>query len=304
MKKKIIALLSTMVLTTTMLFGCGSTSASTQASSEESAEVATEAASDDTAEAATEVSTDATADGELLASIKASGKIVVGTASGYPPYEFVDITSADQSIIGVDIEFAQAIADEIGVELEIQDMSFSSLLSSLPAHKIDVAIAGIAPTDERKESMDFSDVYLTADQKFLILKSNADKYATIDSFKGETLAAEKSTTQEALCQTLFPDNQLVSIERVPDCIMELKNGNVAGVCVESIVGEQYVLSDSELAFADADTGAQKYSAVALEKGNEDLVAIINKVIKEHTDNGDFDKWVEEYSEKAAENAAD
>lgn len=264
MKKKIIALLSTMVLTTTMLFGCGSTSAS----------------------------------------IKASGKIVVGTASGYPPYEFVDITSADQSIIGVDIEFAQATADEIGVELEVQDMSFSSLLSSLPAHKIDVAIAGIAPTDERKESMDFSDVYLTADQKFLILKSNADKYATIDSFKGETLAAEKSTTQEALCQTLFPDNQLVSIERVPDCIMELKNGNVAGVCVESIVGEQYVLSDSELAFADADTGAQKYSAVALEKGNEDLVAIINKVIKEHTDNGDFDKWVEEYSEKAAENAAD
>ena len=167
--------------------------------------------------------------GPILSKIKESGKLVVGTASGYPPYEFVDITSADQAVIGVDMELAQAIADELGVELEIQDMTFSSLLASIPAGTIDMAIAGVSPTDERKETMDFSDSYLFADQVVIINKADADKYKTFDDLKGITLAAEKSTTQEALVQELLPDNKLVSLEHVPECILELKNGKVDGV---------------------------------------------------------------------------
>lgn len=252
-------------------------------------------------ETVTEASTEAE-EGPLMKSIKESGQLVVGTASGYPPYEFVDVTDPNQKIIGVDLELAQAIADELGVKLKVQDMDFSALLSSLPAHKIDMAIAGIAPTDERKKSMDFSDVYLEARQVFIINKADADKYKTLDDFKGQPLAAEKSTTQEALCQELFPDSKLTSLEKVPDCILELKGGKVSGVCVENIVGEQYLLSDDSLAFSDADTGREKDTAIAMEKGNEDLLAVVNKVIKEHQDNGDFDKWVEEYSKKAAENA--
>lgn len=253
--------------------------------------------------ASTESSTETEAAGTLMSSIKAAGKLFVGTASGYPPYEFIDTSSSDNKIVGIDMELAQCIADELGVKLEIQDMDFSGLLASIPAGKIDLAIAGISPTDERKETMDFSENYLEADQKMLILKDNADKYKTIDDFKGQPLAVEKSTTQEALLQKLFPDNQIVSLEKVPDCIMELKQGNVAGVCVEGIVGEQYLLADSALAFSDADTGAQKQSAVVLAKGNEDLIKVIDKVIDEHKKNGDFDKWVEEYSKLASDNAA-
>lgn len=104
----------------------------------------------------------------------------------------------------MDMELAKAIAEELGVELEIQDMTFSSLLAAIPAGKIDMAIAGVAPTDERKETMDFSDSYLFSDQVVIINKTDADKFKTLDDLKGVPLAAEKSTTQEKLVQELHP----------------------------------------------------------------------------------------------------
>ncbi len=299
MKRRILAMVMTIAMGTMMFAGCGaegssdSTTPDTEAVSDTASE--TETGSDDAAESTDEM-------GPLLSKIKESGKLIVGTASGYPPYEFVDITSADQAVIGVDMELAQAIADELGVELEIQDMTFSSLLASIPAGTIDMAIAGVSPTDERKETMDFSDSYLFADQVVIINKADADKYKTFDDLKGITLAAEKSTTQEALVQELLPDNTLVSLEHVPECILELKNGKVDGVVVESIVGEQYILADDTLQFADATFDRQKESAIVMDKGNEDLLEIVNKVIKENQDAGNFDTWVTKYSEIVVNNA--
>lgn len=295
MKKKTLAVL---MMTALVLAGCGSS-----ASKETETAAPAESSSTTAEEESTEASEPATTDGDILAAIKERGKLIVGTASGYPPYEFVDITSPDQSVIGIDMELAQAIADELGVELEIQDMSFTSLISSIPSHKIDMAIAGISITEERKETMDFSEPYLSAPQKILILSENADKYNTLESFQGATLAAEKSTTQETLAQKLFPDNPLVSLERVPDCLMEMQNGKVAGVVVEGIVGEQYVIAYDNIQFSDADLDSAKTSAVAIDKGNEDLLEIVNKVIAEQQEQGNFDKWVEEYSTIAAKNAA-
>ena len=298
MKKRMLATLLTTVMALSMLAGCGKV----EETKTDAPADATAASGETVGETEVVETAAAASEGGLLASIKESGKIVVGTASGYAPYEFVDVTSTTQEIIGVDMELAKAIADELGVELEVQDMVFSSLLSSLPAHKIDIAIAGIAPTDERKETMDFSDSYLFATQSILILKENAETYQTLNSFSGQPMAAQKSTTQEALIQEMLPESPLVSLDKVPDCILELKSGNVAGVAVESIVGEQYIIAHDDIQFADATFDKKKESAIALEKGNEDLLEIINKVIKENQDNGNFDKWVEEYSTKAAENA--
>lgn len=300
MKKRILAMVMTIAMGTMMFAGCGtekttdSTDAAAKAEPVEKAE-SEAAASDETEAAAGEA-------GPLLTKIKESGKLIVGTASGYPPYEFVDITSADQAVIGVDMELAQAIADELGVELEIQDMTFSALLASIPAGTVDMAIAGVSPTDERRQTMDFSDSYLFADQVVIINKADADKYKTFDDLKGATLAAEKSTTQESVVQELLPDNTLVSLDHVPECILELKNGKVDGVVVESIVGEQYILADDTLQFADATFDRQKEAAIVVNKGNEDLLEILNKVIKENQDAGNFDKWVTEYSQIVVDSA--
>lgn len=302
MRKKCLATIMAVVLCVAGLTACGSSSGTNETASTGTTEATTDASTGNQTADSTEGATDTKSAGDLLASIKESGKLVIGTASGYPPYEFVDITSANQDVIGIDIELAQAIADELGVELVIQDMTFSSLLSSIPAHKIDIAIAGISPTDERKKTMDFSDNYLTAEQKILVLADEADKYKTLEDFAGKAVAAEKSTTQEALAKEKLTNSTLTSLEKVPDCILELQNGKIAGIVVESIVGQQYVDANPSIAFSDASFDAYKYSAIALEKGNEDLLEIVNKVIKENQDNGNFDKWLKEYSEKAAANA--
>lgn len=239
----------------------------------------------------------------LMQKIKKNGKIVVGTASGYPPYEFVDTSQGDKKVIGIDMELAQKVADKLGVKLEVQDMNFQALLSSLTGGKVDVAIAGINPTDERRKSMDFSDNYLPTEQKVIIRKADADKYKKVEDLYGKTIGVQKSTTQEALAKEKIKDAKIVGLAHVPEVVLELKQGKVDGLVVEGIVGEQYVIFNDDLMFSEIKfPNAVKNSAAAIQKGNEDVVAVINAVIKENTDNGNFKKWTEEYSKKAVDNA--
>lgn len=239
----------------------------------------------------------------LMQKIKKSGKLVVGTASGYPPYEFVDTSSGEKKVIGIDMELAQKVADKLGVKLEVQDMNFQALLSSLTGGKVDVAIAGINPTDERKKSMDFSDNYLPTEQKVIIRKVDADKYKTVEDLYGKTIGVQKSTTQEALAKEKIKDAKIVGFAHVPEVVLELKQGKVDGLVVEGIVGQQYLVFNDDLMFSDIKfPNAVKNSAAAVQKGNEDVVAVINEVIKENTDNGNFQKWTDEYSKKAVSNA--
>lgn len=245
----------------------------------------------------------AQAESPLMHKIKSSGKLVVGTASGYPPYEFVDTSAGEKKVIGIDMELAQKIADKLGVKLEVQDMNFQALLSSLTGGKVDMAIAGINPTDERKKSMDFSDNYLPTEQKVIIRKADADKFKKVEDLYGKTIGVQKSTTQEALAKDQIKDANIVGLAHVPEVVLELKQGKVDALVLEGIVGEQYVIFNNDLMFSDIKfPNAVKNSAAALPKGNEDVAAVVNQVIKENTDNGNFKKWTEEYSKKAVENA--
>lgn len=242
--------------------------------------------------------------GPVMQKIKESGKIVVGTASGYPPYEFIDASKADKTVIGIDMEIAQALADKLGVKLEVQDMNFQSLLSSLTSGKVDIAIAGINPTDERRKTMDFSDDYLPTEQMVLIRKADADKYKSLEDFYGKTIGVQKSTTQETLTKNEIKDAQIVGLAHVPEAVLELKHGKVDGVVVEGICGKQYLIYNDDLMFAEGIhfKNGTKNSAAALQKGNEDLLKVVNEVLKENTDNGNLKKWEEEYVQKSVDNA--
>ena len=239
--------------------------------------------------------------GPVMQKIKESGKIVVGTASGYPPYEFIDASKADKTVIGIDMEIAQALADKLGVKLEVQDMNFQSLLSSLTSGKVDIAISGINPTDERRKTMDFSDNYLPTEQMVLIRKADADKYKSLEDLYGKTIGVQKSTTQETLTKNEIKDAQIVGLAHVPEAVLELKHGKVDGVVVEGICGKQYLIYNDDLMFAEGIhfKNGTKNSAAALQKGNEDL---LNEVLKENTDNGNLKKWEEEYVQKSVDNA--
>ncbi len=242
--------------------------------------------------------------GKVMQKIKESGKLVVGTASGYPPYEFIDASKGDKTVIGIDMEIAKALADKLGVKLEIQDMNFQSLLSSLASGKVDIAISGINPTDERRKTMDFSDVYLPTEQMILIRKADVDKYKKLEDFYGKNIAVQKSTTQEILAKNEIKDAKIVGLSHVPEAVLELKHGKADGVVVEGICGKQYLVYNDDIMFAEGIhfKNGTKDSAAALQKGNEDLLKAVNEVIKENTDNGNFKKWEEEYIQKSVENA--
>ena len=239
----------------------------------------------------------------LMQKIKKDGKLIVGTASGYPPYEFVDTSVGEKKVIGIDMELAQKVADKLGVKLEVQDMNFQALLTSLTSGKVDLAIAGINPTDERRKTMDFSADYLPTEQLVIIRKADAHKYKKLEDLYGKTIGVQKSTTQEALAKKEIKDAQMVALAHVPEVVLELKHGKVDGLVVEGIVGQQYVVFNDDLQFAEIKfPNAVKNSAAAIQKGNEDVLAVVNEVIKENTDNGNFKKWTDEYSKKAVTNA--
>lgn len=239
---------------------------------------------------------------KLMQTIKQRGKLIVGTSSGYPPYVFVDAESPDKKVIGLDMEMCKQIADKLGVPMEVQDMSFSALLSSVTAGKVDIAVGGVSPAPEREKAMAFSDLYLPTEQKLLVRKADQHKLKTMGDLKGKVIGAEKSTTQEATAQKV-EGAAAIGLSSVPDAVLQLKNGKLDGIVLEGVVSKQYLVYNDDLALADVQfEGAKKVSAVALQKGNDDVVKIINEVIKQDTESGQFDKWVDEYSKIAIEKA--
>lgn len=240
----------------------------------------------------------------LMQKIKKDGKLVVGTASGFPPYEFLDTSVKDRKKIdGIDMKIAEAVAQKLGVKLEVQDMTFQSLLSSITTGKVDIAISAINPTEERKKTVDFSNNYLEGKQTLLVRKEDAGKYKSLADFEGKKIAVQKSTIQEKLATSQIPNAQIVALAKVPDALLELKQGKVDAVPVQNIVGGQYLVTNDDLAatniYFDKYSGG---SAVAVPKGSDDVIAVINEVIKENQENGNIDKWVDEMTKKAVENA--
>ena len=243
-----------------------------------------------------------TQESKLMQTIKQRGKLIVGTSSGYPPYVFVDADSPDKKVIGLDIELCKQIADKLGVQMEVQDMGFSALLSSVTSGKVDIAVGGVNPTPEREKAMAFSDIYLPTEQKLLVLKKNEHLYKDMADLDGKTIGAEKSPTQETTAQSIKGAN-VIGLSSVPDAILQLKNGKLDGIVVEGVVAKQYLVFNDDLALADVQfQGAKKVSAVELPKGSDDVLKVINGIIKQDTESGQFDKWVDEYSKIAVEKA--
>ncbi len=240
----------------------------------------------------------------LMQKIKKEGKLVVGTSSGFPPYEFLDTSVKDKNVVtGIDVKLAEEVAKKLGVKLDVQDMTFQSLLSSIVTGKIDISISAINPTEERKKTVDFSINYLEGKQTLLVRKEDEGKYKSLADFTGKKIGVQKSTIQEKLANEQIKDAQVVALAKVPDALLELKHGKVDAVAVQNIVGGQYLVTNDDL--AGTNVYFDKYSggsAVAVPKGSDDVVAVINEVIKENQANGNIDKWVDEMTKKAVENA--
>ena len=272
--KKMLVLALSAAMLLTVLTGCGSSEAAAPQD-----EQATEAPA--TEQPAATAST-------LLEQIEAKGKLVVGTEAQYAPYEFKDL---DANFVGCDMWLAQQIADSLGVELEIVDMSFAGIIPAVQSGQVDLGIAAFTNTPERAEEIDFSNLYETSAQLLIVKTGNADTYSTKEALAGQKVGAQKGTIQSQLIQSALPDSELFELEKYPALALEVQNGNIAGLVVDQAVGESLVAnSNGELEVSNFEFSAEEASfgkSVVIAKGNEDLVAAVNEVIDKVVSDGSY-----------------
>lgn len=234
-----------------------------------------------------------------LERIKATGKLVVATSPDYAPYEFPD---KDGKPVGADMALAQYLADYLGVELVVDAYDFDGVLAAIAMGKVDLALAGLDPTPERALSMDFSDIYYNeSNQLLLVKKDQAETLNSLAAFEGKLVAAQNGSVQEKMVQDFLPGAIYEPITKVPDGVMLLLSGKVSGLALASVVAEQYISSYPDLAICEE---AFPYTspgiAVALPKGQEDLLAAVNQALAQVVEQKLFYTWMEEAVELANE----
>lgn len=214
--------------------------------------------------------------------------LVMGTNATFPPYEYVD---DNNKIVGIDAEIAQAIADKLGMKLEIKDMEFDSLIPAVKSDSIDVVLAGMTVTDERKQSVDFSDSYSTGVQVIIVKEGSDIKSA--DDLKGKKIGVQSGTTGDSYCTTDFGQENVKQFSNGSLAVAALANGQVDCVVIDNEPAKNYVAANTGLKILDTEYVTEDY-AIAVSKDNPDLLKKINTALKELKEAGKIDEIVGKY----------
>lgn len=221
---------------------------------------------------------------ERIQEIKEAGKLVMGTSADYPPFEFHTEIDGEDTIVGFDIAIAQKFADELGVELEVVDMSFDSLLISLDKGDFDIVLASLSADPERAKAVDFTDAYYDGSQVVLLRAEDAEKYTTTESLNGHSVAAQKGAIQVPLAIDAAGEENVVQLVKVGDMVTELLNNKVDAVFLDSVIAAGYAATNEDLVMADIGIVYESEgNVVACQKGDADLVAFINYVLSGMSD---------------------
>ena len=232
-------------------------------------------------------------DKDVLSQIKSSGKLIVGTSPDYPPFEFVIPENGKSKIVGADIDVAQKIADKIGVKLEVKAMDFDALIPALKANKVDMVITGMTPNEKRKQVVDFSDIYFKGENAVVVKADNVDKIKNESELKKMKIGVQKGSTQETYAKDTLKAEKITSMKSVNNLILDLKNGNIDAVILNSKVAKltEGKISGIKVANTKLTTGGDEESmAIAINKGNNaSFLKDINEEIKTLNSTGEYDK---------------
>ena len=281
--KKALSLMTAAALVLS-LAACGST-ASSAASSEAASP---EAASSDAAssEAASSEAASETETAEL--STVEPGKLIMSTNAAFPPYE---MTTDSGEFEGIDIETAQAIADKLGLELQIDDMDFDAALLAVQQGKADMVMAGVTVTDERQNVMDFTDSYATGIQS-IIVKEDSD-IASVDDLAGKKIGTQRGTTGYLYCSDDFGDENVVAYDNGLTAVQMLNNGQVDCVVIDNAPAKEFIAANPGLKLLDTAYVEESY-AIGVGRGNTELKDAINTALEELKADGTLQAIVDKY----------
>lgn len=222
--------------------------------------------------------------------------MTVGTNAEFPPFEYLN---DDGEPDGFDMAVMRAIADEMGYEINIVNMEFKSLTASLKTGGLDAVAAAMTVTEERKQTVDFSDSYYTATQSIVVPVGSSIE--TMEELNGKRVAVQEGTTGDLLVtpgddnETITDDTtQVKRFKKGTDAIMELKNGGVDAVVIDSSPAKNFVSLNQDTLKAIEDTSSSESYAIAVAKGDTELLNDINTGLQKIRDDGTFEQLVEEY----------
>ena len=273
MKKLSIAMLSMVLAGSMLLTGCGG--GNTQTTDDTSA--------DDTQQSETAENTE-------------GGTLVMGTNAQFPPYEFRD---ENNEVAGIDADIAAAIADKLGMELEITDMAFDSLIPALQSGTIDIILAGMTADPERAESVDFTDSYATGVQVIIVPEDSdiapaeqEDGTMAVD-LTGKLIGVQAGTTGDQYCTDDYGQESVRQYDNGALAVSALANGQIDCVVIDNEPAKNYVAANTGLKILDTEYITENYAA-AIAKDNTELYEQVNAAIQELKADGTIDEIIGKY----------
>ena len=214
------------------------------------------------------------------------GKLIMGTNAAFPPYEYYE----GDTIVGIDAEIAQAIADELGLELVIEDMEFDGIIGAVTAGKVDMGLAGMTVTEDRLENVNFSDTYAHASQ--VVIVTNDSEIATVDDLANKTVGVQLGTTGDIYAE----DIEGVTLERYNkgfEAVQSLLTGKIDAVIIDEQPAKAFVSQNEGIKILEEKFTDEAYAA-AIAKDNTELVEAVNKALANLKSSGKLDEIVAKY----------
>lgn len=242
---------------------------------------------------------------DQLEKIKAAGELTIGTSPDYPPMEFYILDeNGDRQIVGSDLSLVQAIADEIGVDVNIRATDFNGVIANVQSGSIDMGVSGFTFTEERAKVMQFSEGYLQEStlgyQGIMMQKNLAEEFDSIEEIKeaGLTLGSQNGSIQYEMAVDLTDASNVKQYGTLDVGLAALNEGDIDGMIVATSSAEPMLTTFPNLVILPQENfdldPERLYSTnmIAFPMGDEyqSLIDLVNKVIQENKDNGNIEKW--------------
>lgn len=300
--KKIASLLAAVMLLTATLAGCGNSgsSSSTTDTSSASSTASQSSAAEDSSAAEGETSSEASAteagDYGEFTTIE-EGKLIMSTNAQFPPYEMVADGEGfnGTGFEGIDVEIASAIAEKLGLELQIDDMEFDSALLAVQNNTADVMLAGLSYSEERDEVVDFTDSYATGVQ-VVIVKEGSD--VTMDNLGEKMIGTQRGTTGYIYASDTpenggYGEDHVLAYDNGATAVQALMNGQIDAVIIDEAPAKEFVAANEGLTILPGNWVEEQYCA-AVDEGNTALQNAINTALNELMDDGTVDEIIAKY----------
>ena len=220
--------------------------------------------------------------------IKEDGKLVVATNATFPPYEFRDDNG---NFAGIDIEIIQAVGEYLGLEVEITDIEFDAIITSVSSGKADIGIAGMTVTEDRLKNVDFSDTYATGKQ--VVITASDSGINGVADLAGKKVGVQTGTTGDIYASD---DSTIGSVEQFnsgTEAVLALSQGKIDAVIIDNEPAKKYIEKYEDLVIIDEEYTYEEY-AMCIAKGNTELVEKINEALKALKDSGELQKIIDKY----------